>query len=319
MQRILQGQGLIQNHFTVENWPEGLVPSTTAPFDYAIHALNAPLTLFTKYPPRLGGRADFAAARSRRGDLLDLLSFARLQLRGPRHAIGRRLLPCSRVDLGTAFGRPRHQSLIVALLAVALTAEYERWEGMKKGWHIAAGIAWGLACWTSLYEPLTAVVALIVFNLIARRKESAAFAISFGVVMLLALLVEGIHVFIPRPNIAAMLARWLQFIEEMRGMTTNEFINVITFSGVPADGWIWWEMGSFLFLLALPWIGWRLVGYRKQNGQVSADTDVPFSRSSRFSRVAGGTTPASGKFFCSRAIFRPRRCMGRVWCWACSS
>jgi hypothetical protein len=50
VQRILRGQGLIQNHFTVENWPEGLVPSTTAPFDYAILLLYAPLKLITADP-----------------------------------------------------------------------------------------------------------------------------------------------------------------------------------------------------------------------------------------------------------------------------
>src|SRR5271163_3824112 len=50
VQRILRGQGLIQNHFTVENWPEGLTPSTTATFDYAILLLDAPLALVTKHP-----------------------------------------------------------------------------------------------------------------------------------------------------------------------------------------------------------------------------------------------------------------------------
>ena len=44
VQRILHGQGLIQNHFKVENWPEGLTPSTTAPFDYVILLLYAPLS-----------------------------------------------------------------------------------------------------------------------------------------------------------------------------------------------------------------------------------------------------------------------------------
>jgi hypothetical protein len=50
VKRILHGDGLIQNHFKVENWPKGLSPSTTAPFDYVILALGTPLALFTHYP-----------------------------------------------------------------------------------------------------------------------------------------------------------------------------------------------------------------------------------------------------------------------------
>jgi len=240
VQRILQGQGLIQNHFTVENWPEGLVPSTTVPFDYAILALYAPLALLTKYPldwagalisPLLGlGVAVFwmcfrSRAFNRAGRAALIVGFA--------------FIPA--LIWATAFGRPRHQSLIVALLAVVLTAEYERWDSMKKSWHIAAGIVWGLACWTSLYEPLAAVVTLFLFNLIVRRKESAAFAVSFGIVLLLALLVEGIHVFVPPPEYRDVLARWLQFIAEMRGMTLGEWIN-----------------GMTLPVVALPWVAWRL-------------------------------------------------------------
>ena len=134
---------------------------------------------------------------------------------------------------GTAFGRPRHQSLILGLLAVLLTAEYERWEkDAGRGWHIAAGMLWGLICWTSLYEPLFVVVCLVAFNLIARRRETAAFGISFGVVMLLALLIEAcacLHS--PARVRTSSSANWLQFIAEMRPIPWHEFFNAITFSG----------------------------------------------------------------------------------------
>ena len=143
VQRILHGQGLIQNHFKVENWPEGLIPSTTAPFDYVIILLWAPLTLFTAYP------LDWAGALVSPVLWLVVVAFwifvrADGLTRAGRTAllVGVALAPA--LVWATAFGRPRHQSLIVALLAVALTAEYERWrDGASRRWHIAAGILSG--------------------------------------------------------------------------------------------------------------------------------------------------------------------------------
>jgi hypothetical protein len=241
VQRILRGQGLIQNHFTVENWPQGLIPSTTSPFDYAILALDAPLSLLTHYP------LDWAGALISPVLWLALVAFwiffrSRSFQRAGRAVllVGLALLPA--LVWATAFGRPRHQSLILGLLAVVLTAEYERWEkDAARGWHIAAGLLWGLLCWTSLYEPLLVVVLLVAFNFIVRRRESAAFGISFGIVMLLALLIEGVHVFIPPPEARFVLTNWLQFIAEMQGVPLGELINDMT-----------------LLLLVLPWIGFRL-------------------------------------------------------------
>jgi hypothetical protein len=256
VQRILHGGALIQSHFTVENWPVGLTPSTTAPFDYAILALRIPLLPFTQYP------LDWAGALISPMLWIALVLFwvffrSRAFNRASRAAliIGMALVPV--LIWGTIFGRPRHQSLILCLLAVALTAEYERWQkDAGRGWHIGAGIVWGMLCWTSLYEPLFVVVLLAVFNLVVRRREHAAFGISFGVVMLLALLIEGVHVFIPPPEVRPVLERWLQFIAEMRGMSLHEFSDALAFSAVPETSL--WDAGSFFFLLALPWVVYRL-------------------------------------------------------------
>jgi hypothetical protein len=246
VKRILHGDGLIQNHFKVENWPKGLSPSTTAPFDYVILALGTPLALFTHYP------LDWAGALVSPVLWIALVAFwiffrSRLFQRASRAAliVGLALVPA--LVWSTAFGRPRHQSLILGLLAIVLTAEYERWEKhAARGWHIAAGLLWGLLCWTSLYEPLLVVVCLVAFNFIVRRRETAAFGISFGVVMLLALLIEGVHVYIPPPEARFVLGNWLQFIAEMRGMTLAELIS-----------------GMTLLLLVLPWIAYCL--WQKRN------------------------------------------------------
>ncbi len=264
VQRILHGQGLVQNHFTVENWPEGLIPSTTAPFDYVILALWAPLALITHYP------LDWAGALVSPVLALALIGFwlffrSRCLLNVGRAAliVGFSLIPG--LIWATAFGRPRHQSLIVALLAVTLTAEYERWEkDAPRAWHIAAGLMWGLVCWTSLYEPLLVVALLVIYNLAVRRRESPAFAIAFGVVMLLALAIEGIHVYVPPPEVRPVLTNWLQFIAEMHGMAAPQFGDAITFSSAfSSPVFTLCEVGSFLMLIALPAIAvwlWRRGG-----------------------------------------------------------
>lgn len=244
VQRILHGQGLIQNHFAVENWPEGLTPSTTAPFDYAILLLYLPLLLFTKYP------LDWAGALISPFLWLALMLFWMLFRSREFNRAGRAILLIGLAAMpplvwATAFGRPRHQSLILFLMAIGLTAEYERWAlelSAKRLWNIGAGIIWGLACWTSLYEPLLVVTLLILFNLIVRRKENPGFLISFGAVMLLALLLEGFHIFIPPEKYHAELANWLGTVAEMRSINLGQLAQQLTF-----------------ILLPLPVIAWRLL------------------------------------------------------------
>jgi len=243
VQRILAGQGLIQNHFKVENWPEGLVPSTTAPFDYCILLLYAPLKLFTVYP------LDWAGA------LVSPLLWAGLVVfwmffrsREFSHAgraiflIGSAALPG--FVLATECGRPRHQSLLLVLLALGLTAEYERWNMVvtpRRAWSIFAGVVWGMACWTSLFEPIFVVTVLIAFNLIVRRRESPAMLISYGVVMLVALLLEGLHFFVPPPEYREALRNWLATIAEVRGLSFGVLAQQMT-----------------LGLLLLPFVAWPL-------------------------------------------------------------
>jgi hypothetical protein len=232
VQRILQGQGLIQNHFTVENWPEGLTPSTTAPFDYVILLLYFPAKLFTQYP------LDWAGVLVSPALWLALVLFWAIFPSREFNRVGRLLFVVGSAALpafiwATACGRPRHQSLILALMAVGLTAEYERWHvdllSPKRAWHIFAGIVWGLACWTSLFEPAFVIIVLVIFNLAVRRRESPAFLISFGVVMLIALILEGPHLYVPPPEYYDALHRWLDTITEVRGLPVTAFAQQMTF------------------------------------------------------------------------------------------
>jgi hypothetical protein len=243
VQRILRGEGLIQNHFKVENWPEGLVPSTTAPFDYLILLLQAPLRLVTRYP------LDWAGA------LISPLLWAGLVLgwmffRSREFTrLGRTLLIFGSTLLpgflwATAFGRPRHQSLVLVLLALGLTAEYERWHMVatpRRIWSIFAGIVWGFACWTSLFEPMVVFTVLLGFNWIVRRRESVPMLITYGTVMLVALILEGPHLYIPPPEYRGFIVNWLGTIAEVRGLGFSSLIQQMT-----------------LGLLLLPFVAWPL-------------------------------------------------------------
>jgi len=246
VQRILDGQGLIQNHFTVENWPEGLTPSTTAPFDYVILILWAPLALLTKHP------LDWAGAIVSPALWVVLVVFWLLFRSREFSLAGRGLLVLGSTALpalilATEFGRPRHLSLTLVLMAMALTAEYERWQielHPKRAWNLFAGIAWGLACWTSLFEPALVITVLVIFNLIARRREDFAFLVSFGFVMLIALVVERVHIFIPPREYYPFLANWLANIAEVQPVGYYTFIQQMTFLS---------------FFTLVPFVSWRLL------------------------------------------------------------
>jgi hypothetical protein len=260
VQRILQGRGLIQNHFTVENWPEGLVPSTTAPFDYCILLLYAPLKLLTAHP------LDWAGALVSPFLWIALAVFWMVFRSREFTRTGRALFLLGSAALpgfiwATACGRPRHQSLILVLMTLGLVAEYERWNFAavpRKAWSLLAGLAWGLACWTSLFEPVLAVVVLVLFNLAVRRRESLVFGISFGAVMLVALLLEGVHIYVPPPEYRDELKNWLETISEVRPLDFATFMQQMT-AGLlllPFAAWPLWsrESGSrtdrFLILLS---------------------------------------------------------------------
>ncbi len=249
VQRILNGQGLLQNHFTVENWPEGLTPSTTAPFDYVILLLYFPLWLFTRYP------LDWAGALVSPALWIALVGFWMLFRSREFTFTGRALLIAGSAIVpaliwATVVGRPRHQSLILVLMAMGLTAEYERWQlelTPKRAWNVFAGLVWGLACWTSLFEPVVVAGALIVFNLVARRRENPSFLIAFGAVLLVMTLLEGGHIF---GNVAQIYAlrdspyaiNWLQTIAEVTPLNFAGLVNRLSFAVLvmPVVAWCLW-------------------------------------------------------------------------------
>jgi hypothetical protein len=244
VQRILDGQGLIQRFHPQENYPIGIFPTTTAPFDYLILSLYLPAKIFFSHP------LDWAGALVSPALYVALTLFLfwwgkGLPLRSQALLLfGAACLPG--MIWATPFARPDHQSLTLALIAAAFCLELWRWH--EPEWEKAdkqrlkklpaatatplqklsviwantnkpalfAGILWGLALWDTFYEPLILLVALIVFNLIVRRREQLPFLAGAISILLVSFAVEGFHLHRPPAELDSYLTRWLGTIGELR-------------------------------------------------------------------------------------------------------
>ncbi len=216
VQRILDGHSLIQRFHPQENYPEGMAPTTTLPFDLLILAVYFPAKLLT--PNAL----DWAGALVSPLLYLLLVGFLFWWSRDwPLRARALLFFGLATVPSqiwATPFARPDHQSLNLVLIAAALCLEWNRWKPSRPA-SIAAGLCWGLAMWSSLYEPLLLFVAVVAFNLISRRREQLPFLLATGAALALAFLVEGIHLHRTPPELDAYLARWLSTVNEVKAMT----------------------------------------------------------------------------------------------------
>ncbi|MEO8205702.1 MAG: hypothetical protein ABI615_05935 [Chthoniobacterales bacterium] len=145
-----------------ENYPDGIYTHATAPMDYAVAALSLPMRFLSAQP------VDMAGAFI--GPLLNLLAI--LYLWGWCRFMNLRyrwmLLFVAAVSPilshGYVVGRPDHQCLILLFLTIALTSELTLWSKPSRRWAITNGCAWGLALWTSLYEPLILFIATLILR-----------------------------------------------------------------------------------------------------------------------------------------------------------
>lgn len=229
-QRILNGEGLIQSFHPHENYPAGIVPSTTLPFDLLILATYPVMALWSVEPLDWAGAVSawlcFPA-------ILALMYFwsGRLGWRWEARVlllIGVAVAPG--MMWATPFGRPDHQALVLLLLAGALAAELVRWDPQRRDttmWAAIGGACWGLALWTSLFEPLILFLLVLGTNLIARRRDQHPFLIALGIGVVIAVLLEGAHL---RAIVASAfsslgdettrdaLGRWSETVGELRPM-----------------------------------------------------------------------------------------------------
>jgi hypothetical protein len=253
----LEHPGTIIRHHSFENFPAGTTPHTTAPFDYLIVALAKGLQPFSAKALDLAGAIV--------SPLLGLLGGWFLCWWAVRNKIRYRgalllLYAASPILVhGTELGRPDHQSLLILLLLVALCSEWTLVSGNSEGlgtqrslphWGALNGIAWGLALWVSLYEPLVLLLLVLASHAVwAPQNFTAAHRrlgwILLGAIVALALAIEQRVVLWPFFAGDPILANWSRTIGELRAVPLNDPI------------WLRW-MGLLLIPApALLWIAFR--------------------------------------------------------------
>jgi len=205
--RLLQEHPLapIRQH-DFENYPEGTRPHTTSPLDYLIAGLAVAMGWFS------GDALPLAGAWI--SPILGLVTLAFLAVWGRRDPFGGAtvvLLAVSPiVSHGFLLGRPDHQSLLMLLVAVALAAEADMWTGKDRS--RLSAVAWALALWVSLFEPLILLTSILLLRFFARRLVlSRVPLVIFFAILLLGFLVDGFHV----AAFDAHFANWSRNIGEL--------------------------------------------------------------------------------------------------------
>jgi hypothetical protein len=258
---IAEHPGMIIHHHDFENWPQGVRSHTTAPLDYLIVGLKGVLDL-------IFGILDPQHVSVLHAQTLDLAGALVSPLLGVAGALflawwlekfrvrfgGAALLfyaVCPILVHGTQLGRPDHQSLLMTLLTIAFGTELalagKEPLANTRRWGIASGIAWGLSLWVSLYEPLILFVVVVALWLALDRKAFLSQArvsgvIACGVILLLALLLEGWPVALPDAAMRSYFANWERSIGELSRLQPAQLFD-----------WIgWWSVASVI-LLALAW------------------------------------------------------------------
>jgi len=229
VRQIMEHGGIVHYHLW-ENFPIGTWPHTTLLMDYLI----AGLALLLK--PFMADYIDMAGALV--SPLLGVLTTGFLALWARELNQQYRRLMLVLVSLspilvhGTELGRPRHQSLQIFLLAVGIGSELIMARKPRVSWGIVSGIAWGLALWVSLYEPLVMLVLIYVTKVIFYRpnlfvKERLwGIAIFIGI-LALAYALEGDYL-VKSFNIQAhdqtlktYFGNWSSTIDEMKGINSR--------------------------------------------------------------------------------------------------
>jgi hypothetical protein len=250
--------GTVVRRHDFENFPIGTSPHTTAPLDYLI------VGTATLLKPLSNNALDLAGAL-----VSPLLSVAlgiflcwwsrRMEL---RFRWGLLVLYALSLILshGFALGRPDHQSLLIALITVALCAEWSlassrevgRNEERKdvlpgvqdaqkrvpphpflKSWSIVSGASWAMAIWVSLYEPIVLLVIVLVFRpraLFIRHRRIGW--IVFAAILVIAFMVERRIPQWPNRDFADALRNWSGTIGELSHVSLG---NPIWFSWC---GWL---------------------------------------------------------------------------------
>jgi hypothetical protein len=208
----------IIHHQDFENYPQGVTSHATAPFDYMIALLAVLLKPVTTHYLDLAG----AIVSPLIAVAMAVFLWAWLRrLNLPYGGMVLLLFAISPILVhGTVLGRPDHQSLQMLCIAAALGAEWSLSQKPSRGWGIVGGAAWGLALWTSLYEPLVLLLAVLLLYLVFDRRklfapERRAGGFALAGILAIAFLFEGFPISAPDSTFLEYFPKWERTIGEM--------------------------------------------------------------------------------------------------------
>ncbi|HYY14055.1 MAG TPA: hypothetical protein VE758_06440 [Chthoniobacterales bacterium] len=211
--------GRVIRHQDFENFPLGTTPHTTAPLDYLILGLSIFLKPFTAHALDLGGALI--------SPILALLGSWFLWWWSRRMKFRYRwmmliLYAISPILVhGTELGRPDHQSLSILLVTIGVCADWRVHSAPSRNWSVLSGIAWGLAIWVSLYEPLVLLLLVVALELLQHRQslfggERRVGWMVFAASLALALVVEQRLPSLTVSRSEQIFLNWSQSIGELR-------------------------------------------------------------------------------------------------------
>jgi hypothetical protein len=137
---------------------------------------------------------------------------------------------------------------LLGLITVALCAEWTLLSVASRAWALTSGVAWGLALWVSLYEPLFLLSALAVCQILFARKSLLAphrrigWALCGGIVLIALAVEQRLPVW---PGNSQIFSNWAATIRELRHVPLNDAI------------WLRWTGLLLIPLPALLWIALR--------------------------------------------------------------
>ena len=196
-QMVREKPGLIIRHHAFENFPQGTTPHTTAPLDYLIVALSLFLNPFTAHPLDLAG-AFISPLLALLGAWFLWWWSRRMKFRYRWVALILYAISPILVH-GTELGRPDHQSLLILLVGIAISAGWSsqtlKGAYIASAWWLTSAAAWALAIWVSAYEPLVLfaimmATALVLNGRMIFARDLRAGWILFAAIIGVALIVE---------------------------------------------------------------------------------------------------------------------------------
>ena len=157
---------------------------------------------------------------------------------------------------GFALGRPDHQSLLIALITIALCAEWTLTHESSQSWSIVSGASWALALWVSLYEPGVLLLIVVAFRArdMVKRERRIGWSV-FAAILAIAFIVERRIPVWPSGEFGGALRNWSTTVGELAHVPLASTI-WFDWCGwllllVPIVFWPKWNRNTPLFLIAL--------------------------------------------------------------------